>query len=601
MVTLEVLNPGTNGGDPHSRLGMKALVVDGRLLRWESTKRSGGWVLEDGAGQPSNLFFQGPGNATLAFGAARLIAILQPVNWSGLIRVKRNGRPVQMMDVASQGPSHPIAIEDPAAPKSAAVFVGALILFGGCAWWFGPWNTRRKSIPWLVFFLSVIHLLYWASQPIGTNNDSEGYFNAASEVFHGSPPGYPPGYGFLLTAVEAVAGENLGSWTTLLQHGMVVLGAVWLYLLFRKIMSEELALTGAILAGVLTPTFTVTQGLMSEPSTSFAMIAALYFAVRSNETGKIIFAALAGIFVGWAGLLRVVPLAALLPAIGILYLFPWRKSRLRQFTVTAAIAACIFLSPLVWCGYKSGQPKLTNSVGLHLYNRVITEQKLLDKNGPATQRLLGLIPGKDPSSYRHWELTAQDAIRTLPSSDQELLLRRVSMEGIATDPAAFVVYTFRLAWRTFWVPTDWIATWADTIPVFSRSENPPPLAFTASSLQWRWSLENIHMVIWPVVCWAAIAGTLLGLSGQNRLWVLAMAWVPIGYLLPTACADVFCPRYNAPLVPFVAVLAMLPLEWIRRVVWEPAFGSAAAPLETKPAAVAVTAGNTTEIVSDTGR
>lgn len=37
------------------------------------------------------------------------------------------------------------------------------------------------------------------------------------------------------------------------------------------------------------------------------------------------------------------------------------------------------------------------------------------------------------------------------------------------------------------------------------------------------------------------------------------AWVPVGYLLSSAGVEHSNPRFNAPIIPFVAALAMIPL------------------------------------------
>jgi hypothetical protein len=567
QVTVEVLGsqemPAT---DSRSGLWMKALIADGRLLRWESTDRDAALQLQDGNGQPSQLLYRDFKSASLAFRAKRFVAVLDPLRWSGVIRVKREGRTVQMMDVApADGQHRPLVLEDPIAPRSTAVFLGALVVFTGFAWWLGPWHAGRKSIPWLVFFLAVLHLLYWSSQLVGTNNDSQGYFDAAPSVLRGTPPVFPPGYGALLTIVGSLAGGRLGNSITLLQHAMVVLGCAWLYLLMRKLIGDVLAMSGAILAGAMAPALTVTQDVMSEPATSFAMIGAIYFAVRSIETGRMRFAAFAGVFMGWSGLLRAVPLAALLPAVALLYLFPKPRIGFPRFAVTATVALAIFAAPVLWCGYESGQPQLTNSVGRHLYNRVIAEQKLLDTDGPATRRLLSLVEGKDPRNYRHWEVTALSPLSEVAFAEQDLLLRKASEEGISKNPTRFVTYTFQLAWRTFLVPTDWIATWADTIYVLPAFENPPLVPLSASGLNWRWDLEAVHRELWPVLCWMAIGAVLIGLASRHRMFVLAMACIPVGYLLPTALADVFCPRYNAPIVPIVAVLSVYLLDPVRSI------------------------------------
>jgi hypothetical protein len=86
--------------------------------------------------------------------------------------------------------------------------------------------------------------------------------------------------------------------------------------------------------------------------------------------------------------------------------------------------------------------------------------------------------------------------------------------------------------------------------------------FTASSLAWRWTLEEIHRDLWPIICWSAIAGTLLGLFLPQRILILALAWIPAGYLLSSASLEKFVARYNPAILPFVVALSMLPVAMV---------------------------------------
>jgi hypothetical protein len=295
------------------------------------------------------------------------------------------------------------------------------------------------------------------------------------------------------------------------------------------------------------------------------MIGAFYFTVRSAETGKLPFAILAGLLTGWAGILRIVPLVALLPSIAMVHLLPLSKlskEGFRRLGVTLIVTAAVLLLPVLWCWHKSGQPRLTNSLGFHLYNRVVTEQKLLDEEGTATRTLLNLLEGKDPRGIPHFEIMNQSGLRKLDYFDTERLLREVALEGIRNDPWGFLVYTPQLAWRLFLTPSAWIPAWGDTIQVSPSLENPPPLIFTASSLAWRLTLEEVHSVLWSIIRWMAIAGAFLGLLLPQRILILALAWVPAGYLLSSAFGEQFDARYNSVAVPFVVALSMVTLGCI---------------------------------------
>jgi hypothetical protein len=68
---------------------------------------------------------------------------------------------------------------------------------------------------------------------------------------------------------------------------------------------------------------------------------------------------------------------------------------------------------------QAGRPTIPNSTGAHLYNRVVTEQKLVDRKGPATQRLLAHLNGKDSTSLHYWELASLSPISEMSEIDQD--------------------------------------------------------------------------------------------------------------------------------------------------------------------------------------
>ena len=145
----------------------------------------------------------------------------------------------------------------------------------------------------------------------------------------------------------------------------------------------------------------------------------------------------------------------------------------------------------------------------------------------------------------------------------EPLLRQVSMEGIRKSPWKFLAYTPGLAWRLFVAdPEWWIPKWGETPSVSSKLESPPLLGETGSSFGWRMDLEETNRSLWPIIWWFAVAGLAFGFLSPQRRLILSFAWVPIGYLLLSAAVESFAARYNVPVTPFIAGLAMLPLDWL---------------------------------------
>jgi len=339
---------------------------------------------------------------------------------------------------------------------------------------------------------------------------------------------------------------------------MAVLGAVWLYGLLRKVVREDLALLGSLIAATVAPALTTSQSVTSESAACFATIGALYYGLRLAETEKTRFAVLAGMLVAFAGLLRVAPAAGLVPAICLL-LYPVRNGWRKMALVLGVMIACLSL-PVLWFGIRSRDPRLTNSTGYHLFNRVVWEQKLLG-DGPATQRLRALIGPQDPRELHAWEVHFPSG--AIGAEEIEPLFAAVALEGIRANPGKFLAFTTVLAWKLLVADqTGWIPQWGDTAAISPRLENPPPLAVTTSSFVWRRSLEILNRLVWPILCWLAVAGLLLGIMSPQRLLIVSLALVPIGHLVFTAGAEMFAGRYYVPVIPFIVGLAMIPLDLI---------------------------------------
>jgi Dolichyl-phosphate-mannose-protein mannosyltransferase len=552
----------TGATTPH--LWMQALIVDGKALRWEAADQITGWGVADHQTYPAYLEHKQEARPGIVkFRGKRFTAVVQLYQWSGVIVIKRNGRTTQEISVQPSQTAL-INLEDPTARGSAVMFFGTLALFVGCAWWFGPLRPGRGCVIWLVLFLGTLHLLYWASHPVATTGDSVGYIRSVPQLLAGVPAYYPPGYPAFLWFFRGLAGEYLGSLVTLFQHALVVVAAVWLYRIMREIVSEGLAFAGAVIAGAVSPALTAPQAVTTEATTYFAIVGSLYCALRSTRNRSVPFMAMAGVLAGGAGTLRVVPIVALLPAFCLIYLSD-RRLQLRPLAITLTAAVVTLSIPLLWFWAKSGRPLLADSAGYHIFNRVIIEQQHLDEYGPATRELLVLLSGKDPRVFSdHSQVREQAKILELGWHKSELLMRQVALEGIYKNPWSYLAYTPYLAFRTLLVPTNFLPPWPDTNQIEPVLENAPLLACTEASIAWRQTLDETNRVLWPTLCWLAIAGTLAGLAGRQRLLILALAWVPVGYLLASAAVENFCPRYNASVVPLVAILAMIPLDLVQK-------------------------------------
>jgi hypothetical protein len=555
--------------DQRSDLLVRALIVDGQRLRWDSVDRTNNWETIDygRAGDPCFIYRDSSEPAILSFQGNNALIVLEPDQWSGKVIFERDGKEVRSLELPYPGQirhsaqEYPIVLESPAAPPSTALFIGALIIFLGCAVWFGPITRARGSVPWLIFFLFVAHILFWASNCVATTGDSSGYVNVLPLLLQGIPSYFPPGYPAFLGLVGAVSGESLGRFVTLTQHVMAVFAGWWIYLFLRRITPESLALLGGILAAAMPCSLTAPQTVMTETPTLFALVGAFYFALRAMESERSLFSIPAGVLAGWAVTLRLAPLAGLFPSICLMYMLRPKRGVLRQICITFIVAAMVVSLPILWCWYKTGQASLSNSLGFHLFDRVVWEQRLLDYDGPATRNLLTILNGKDPRGIPSWEIREYEGLRELDYIEQEALLREVSFEAIRKYPRDYLKYTLLLACTDLvGDSTHSIYAWGETLSAQPRLENPPLLRFAASDVRWRLTMDEIQRFLWPILCCTAIVGAFGGLFFQQRLLILALSCVPAGYLLSSACVEAFVPRFNLAVVPFIVALSVAPIS-----------------------------------------
>jgi len=566
-VFLEVLEQNASGSpDSQGRLEVEAIVLDGRTYKWHRADPPHGWAVDalDNLLLGTLVYKRNAEPAVLTFNARRFVAVLDAAGWSGLIRFTHNGRTSDKEVRLAGGQKSVIVLEDPSPTTGSGALVVAMVVLAGCIFAFGPIKPGRSRLIWLVFFLGTLHLLYWLVQVVATSPDSVGYFEDFSKNFiHGYPAYFPPGYGGFLSFVGLIAGRNLGAWTTAVQHMMVVGGAICLYLLLRDVVADDLALLGGGLAGALAPMLTAPQTAMSETPTSFAMICAFFCAVRAGRRigGKrIALAIIAGMLAGFGVIIRVSPIAGLLPAFCCIYLAgPWREG-LRSLAITISATVFVVLLPIGWCWHHSGNARLTNSSGVHLFDRIVTEQKLIDEDGPATQKLQLLLQGQDLRKVPLSEIMAHAGLSRMSFDEKVTLAGDVAIEGLIANPWQYLVRTPQIAWREFIEPTGALPAWAITSTIQPDFENAPLLPFAGTCFRWRETVLEINAVLWPILCTLAMVGVILGLVGYRRSFSLALAGVPAGVLGLTAAVEVLFPRYNAPVVPFVCMSAMLPLN-----------------------------------------
>jgi hypothetical protein len=214
-----------------------------------------------------------------------------------------------------------------------------------------------------------------------------------------------------------------------------------------------------------------------------------------------------------------------------------------------------------WIGIHSGRFQLTDSTPLHMFNHMVYYRKLLDPEGPATQRLQAAVAPRDLREMGHWDVTTTLAAKGISWPDA------VEMVGAATREAAGTVSFgahFEAIARTGW--NELFANCCSAIPTRPRPdqihpefENPPPLGVHGAGLWFFHWLQKQHGWLWPLLCWSMLAGIPLALFLRGRWPLLAISCLPVFYMLASAAVEFFYERYNAAITPIVGALAMVPL------------------------------------------
>jgi Dolichyl-phosphate-mannose-protein mannosyltransferase len=553
------------------------LLADGKALRRENTELKGAWVSywDRTLSHPDTLE-----SASISFNARSAVILFDRLGHCGNLSIYRyvgstrealgqnrreavwqNRREAVWNDRCERGGRYMrfVAVDLPAPTRwPRGSFVAWLIVFVVLAAAIRPWMRRPRLDLWLLMYLATLHLLFWATQPVGLLTDSLKQLPTLDTNFlHGMPAYFPPGYPILVGLGYLVSRTFTGSAITLLQHIMMIATIWWSYRLLERCAGTTISFATALIIGGAAPTLVLPQGLLSENVALFGMMGALYFAFNYREHGRIHDGILAGSLLAWATLARVIPYAAALPAmLAIMIGAEPRAIGLRRFSAVAALVIVILAMPILWFGIRSGNFALSNSVGRHLYNRVITDQCLLDKQAPATSRLLKLIAPLNPYGVPHWKIQNLLELKGLTDAQVEALMKRTALEGIHLSPWKYLSYSLQQTWIQYFLNPVTFMPYASTPFEYDNNlESSPLLQANVNSLLWRKGLEDAFGVAWRYIPWIALASIPLIPMLKERATFAAFALIPTGYILSTALAEYLLSRYNAAIVPFVIMLA----------------------------------------------
>jgi hypothetical protein len=228
----------------------------------------------------------------------------------------------------------------------------------------------------------------------------------------------------------------------------------------------------------------------------------------------------------------------------------------RKLGAVLALVTVLLALPIFWFGIRSHNFALSNSVGRHLYNRVVADQYLLDRKAPATSNLLKSIAPLDPYGVPHWKIQPLLKKKGLTDGQIEELMRQTSLESIYRAPSKYALYSLRQTWIQYFLDPVTFMPYASTpFEYDAELESSPPLGACVNSLLWRVHLERAFDAAWRYVAWIALASIPLVPLLEERGTFLAFALTPAGYIFSTALVEYLLSRYNAAIVPFVFVLA----------------------------------------------
>lgn len=416
---------------------------------------------------------------------------------------------------------------------------------------------------WVVAYIGVLHMLAFVFFGIGYTSDARGYIDGIGRFAAGQVSYFPPGYSLFLAPWWLITSSYPGALAVFVQHVCMVLTLVGLRDIVRRVVGEDLATLALFITGSVAPTLFLPQMVLSENVALFGMAGAMWLASRAGANGALRRDVAAGMLAGLAGLARVVPLVAIVVPMFLLYrsMTGTRDAAIRTARMMGAGLGLMALCAS-WHYANGGGFVIAGGAGLHLYNRVVTEQGLLNAREPATAVFLTRMGNRPLQDVAHWDVLPVLERQGMSYADARSLMGAVAMEGLRSDPTGFLRHSTIQSWKEYAAaPT--LEPWPSGTEPIAALESPVPPGVRGGSNAWWSRSESVFRQLWRVLMWLPVLGLLLLPSMRERLVFLALLAVPAGYLFVTAQVEFFLDRYVAAVLPFALMLSTTPLSVLK--------------------------------------
>ena len=526
---------------------IKSILLDGRHARRDQLRSEGQWKT-DSAGEWAH--WEGP--ASLSFDGSRVDLVLAAQPEAGNLTLHVGDETSQLALQATEWEWRRLEL----APASMWGSVFALLLAAVILVLMRPWRSGKQAALWLAFVLCAVHSLLWLSSPVGLTADSTGYLDASHALSAGHPHYFPPGYGLLLGLCAAMPGWESTHWVTLLQHCAAVAATLMLFDLLRRLLPTAAAFLAAFIGALNAPTLFASQGAMTESLTASGLIFALWLALDPERRGWRVGVASA---IAGVTLLRVIPVLAvgpLLVAAGV------ARKRLAPTLQAVLVGVGIVLVVVASNFVRSGSFDLTKDKGRHFWNHFVREQKLLDREGPMTKRLLTALGDRSPHDLDWWDVDAA------LSAEQRRKLGPDYLGAVAWEAARtaslmeHTTFTLGLSTRNLFADATVFMEWRDPVP---RAEGRLVAASLSTGLAGGGRLERqatlVHRALWPWAIWIFLTTIVGTFDRRGRALWLSAIWLSVVYMVASSAVEYFNPRYNSAVTQIVYTLG---IAWIFR-------------------------------------